>query len=81
MFTYSYTFPQVKACENVGEFKKVNPKHSQVKNKLRIIISQESWTFGIKVQLINMIQIGHISLESSWNLDAESGFVFSIWNY
>jgi hypothetical protein len=48
MFTYSYTFPQVKACENVGEFKEVNPKHSQVKNKLKNYNIARVWNFWDK---------------------------------
>jgi hypothetical protein len=42
-----------------------------------------SWIFGIKLQLINMVKnwAFNISLESSWNLNIESGFLFSIWNY
>jgi hypothetical protein len=43
--------------ENVPRLKEMGPEHFQVKSILGVIIQHESWIFGTKVHVINVIQI------------------------
>ncbi len=66
------------ACTNVKKCKEENPKQSQVKSTLGIVVT----IFGTKVQAINAVKTfaPNIPLEMTSSLHIKNGLVFSIWS-